>query len=78
MASMKYIKDEFGRFVIFSNQFKHKDVAEALNINARSAGSIALIDDQFGVNGESTSLRVRSNPEDASYIKRQLDFYDGN
>ena len=73
MASMKYIKDEFGRFVIFSNEFQHKDVAEALNIKARSAGSIAMLDDYLRVNGESTSLRVRSNPEDASYIKRQLE-----
>jgi hypothetical protein len=77
MASMKYIKDEHGRFIIFDAAFTHKDVADALQIKVESAGMVSLIDSQVSVNGESVTLCKKANPNDGPAIHRGLDFYDG-
>ena len=77
MASMKYIQDEHGRFILFSKSFTHKDVAEGLDIQPKSAGSVSLFDENIQVHGESTTLAIHSNSQDGAAIKRQLDFYDG-
>lgn len=78
MASMKYIRDQFGRFIIFSNEFQHKDVAKALKLSAQSAGSVALFDTELQTHGESTTLCRSADKADGAAIKLQLDFYDGS
>ena len=77
MAAMKYIRDNFGTIVVFSNNLLHKNVAEALNLNPVSAGSISLVDGEIKTNGESVSLGVCSKQVDTEKITKQLDFFDG-
>lgn len=77
MASMKYISDEFGNFIIFSNPLTHKDIADKLGIKPVAAGSVALMDKDINVSGESVTLRCSCDKADGERIKRQLDFYDG-
>ena len=78
MASMKYIKDKGGGFIIFSSGFLHKNIAQALNIEVQAAGHVSMFDGQIKVHGESVSLVRKCDSQDGDAIKRQLDFYDGS
>ena len=68
---MKYIKDEYGNFVIFSQNLKHSDVAKALSTKPKSAGFVHVIDNVHTF-GESISLSICADKEDGKRIENQL------
>ena len=60
--------------IIFDERITHAKMAQALNMEVHSAGNVQVIGKKVSVYGESTTIGVRSNPDDVTAVSKALGF----
>jgi hypothetical protein len=68
----KYIRDENDNVVIFPISMKHADVAIALQLTVKSAGTFAGSYDDVIIGNRSDTLNLDPLSDDAEIIKNQM------
>ena len=79
MSQMKYVATNMGSIVIFTDNMKHDEIGKVLKERGEtieSAGRVMITIPQdkviFMTYGQSLSLTLVANPEDAETIQRNL------
>lgn len=80
---LKYLVSSEHEFVIFNPLITHRDVAKGLEGKIIGAGFCVIEANQghdglctdIRCYGESTSLGIKSRPEDETFINSQLNYY---
>lgn len=77
MNALKYIIDDIGGFMIFSNYVKHNDAARTLQNSSQSpvvSAGFCHFDENSKIvcYGYSQSLKLQSRPEDSEIIQSKL------
>lgn len=84
MLKMKYITYESAycdSIVVFDSITNHSDMAEKIGLPVLGAGFITVVSNQYyppewKCYGESTSLKIKSRPEDTVLANRMLPLED--